>query len=133
MGIIGDLVDTGVKLIIIDFQKPHIHYSDAIFSRDKNLSYKVIDESNAIIIAEHQSRDFLSSLGIHGEIIKTPSHSEDSLSIVLDDGECFAGDLEPYEYIPGYGESKALEADWDRILKSKAKTIYFSHRSEMLL
>lgn len=133
MGIVSELVDSGAKLIILDFQIPHIHHSDAIFKKDKNLSYKPIDEKNAIVIAEKQSREFLKSIGIDGEIIKTSSHSEDSISIILDDGDCFSGDLEPYEYIAAYDGNKALEDDWDKILKSKAKTVHFSHRCEMVL
>jgi len=46
-----------------------------------------------------ESRDLLSCMGIHGRIVHTPSHSEDSISLVLDDGNCFVGDLEPLEYL----------------------------------
>lgn len=38
------------------------------------------------------SRAFLAGIGIDGEIISTPSHSPDSVSLVLDDGDCFVGD-----------------------------------------
>ena len=133
IGIISELAESGAKLIILDSQLPYIHFADEIFAKDKNLKYKPIDDKKATIIKTSEGRIFLKSLGIDGEIIQTPSHSEDSISIILDDGGCFAGDLEPYEYIAGYDGNKALEDDWDKILKSKAKTVHFSHRCEIVL
>src|SRR5260370_1294944 len=50
-----------------------------------------------------ESRALLARLGIGGEIVPTPGHSDDSVSLVLDDGSAFTGDLTP----PGL----ALETD----------------------
>ena len=36
---------------------------------------------------------FLKDLGIDGKIIYTPVHSEDSISIILDEGIALVGDL----------------------------------------
>lgn len=51
------------------------------------------DESQAQVVLFEESRKFLGELGIEGEIISTPSHSEDSISVILDDGTCIVGDL----------------------------------------
>ena len=59
----------------------------------------------------NESREFLRSIGIEGEIISTPSHSEDSISVILDCGDCFVGDLEPYEYLDGYEDNPQLQKD----------------------
>ncbi len=69
-------------------------------------------------------------MGISGEIIRTPSHSEDSVSLILDDGDCFVGDLEPFEYIEAYGENPKLKNDWERVLSYGPKRIFYSHRPE---
>ena len=61
--------------------------------------YKTIDEKVALILRFEESRSFFEGLGIEGEIIATPSHSEDSISVILDEGICLVGDLEPYEYL----------------------------------
>lgn len=37
-------------------------------------------------------------MGISGEIVPTPGHSDDSISVVLDDGSAFTGDLPPLYY-----------------------------------
>ena len=126
MGLISELINLGVKLLLIDVQKSSVHFSDSIFTRDK-LSYTPIDESTATVISCGESRDFLSSLGIFGEVVHTPSHSPDSISLFLDSGECFVGDLEPMEYLEAYENNMALKHDWDRILSFHPRQIFFAH------
>lgn len=129
MGLIGDLMKQGVKLLLIDVQSSSVHFSDGIFARDK-LPFTPIDESMAVVISCKESRIFLSRLGIAGEIINTPSHSEDSVSLILDDGDCFVGDLEPYEYIEAYEENLPLRNDWERVLAFHPKRIFYAHAPE---
>lgn len=129
MGLISELMKLGVKLLLLDVQKDYVHFSDSIFARDK-LPYTPIDESAATVISCGESRDFLSSLGITGEIIHTPSHSPDSISLVLDSGECFVGDLEPFEYLAAYEENAALKRDWDQILAFHPRKIFYAHMPE---
>ncbi len=132
MGLISELMKQGVKLLLADVQKDFIHYSDKIFERDK-IPYSPIDESSATVISCDESRCFLSCIGIHGEIVHTPSHSEDSISLVLDDGDCFVGDLEPFEYIEAYNENTSLKSDWKHILSLEPKRVFFSHIPEKRL
>ena len=132
MGLISTLMDQGVKLLAVDVQKDFIHYSDGIFARDR-IPYSPIDETKATVISCGESRSFLADIGVSGEIIHTPSHSADSVSLILDSGECLAGDLEPFEYIGGYEDNVALKHDWDRILSYCPKRIYFAHRPEKIL
>ena len=76
------------------------------------------------------NRDFLHRMGIMGEIVSTPSHSEDSVSLILDSGDCIIGDLETYEYLDAYEDNEKLKGDWERILAFKPKRIFFAHRPE---
>ena len=132
MGLVGQLAEQGIKLLLVDVQKEAVHFSDKIFEKDK-LPYSVINEADAFVISCEESRAFLSSIGISGEIIHTPSHSEDSVSLILDDGSCFAGDLEPSEYLDAYEDNTALKNDWDLILSFQPKTVFFAHRPEKKL
>ena len=91
MGLIGELTRQGVRHLVIDVQKDALHASDYIFERD-HLPFVPLDASRAIVISCAESRAFLSRLGVAGEIIPTPSHSPDSVSLVLDDGDCIVGD-----------------------------------------
>ena len=133
IGLVGELMNQGVKLLVVDTQCPHIHYSDEIFGRDKKLNYEPIDESDATVISCKESREFLKRMGINGEIISTASHSEDSVSLVLDEGICIVGDLEPIDYLGGYEENKPLQKDWELIMSYNPKLIYYAHANEKVL
>ena len=130
IALIGELVGQGVKLIIIENQLEYVHFSDSIFEKDKRLHYSPIYTKDAVILKPEESRAFLSSIGIDGEIIITNSHSEDSISIVLDNNHCFVGDLEPMEYIDGYDDNAKLKADWENILRFYPHHIHYSHHHE---
>lgn len=155
VGLISELMGLGVRLLLLDVQMEHVHFPDVIFGRDARLGYRPIDEGEAVVISCEQSRAFLASLGIGGEIISVPSHSPDSVALILDgdrvdrcadrypvgervDGEgdiggrsdggcCIAGDLEPFEYIGAYDNNVALRADWERVLNYNPRTVYYAH------
>ena len=129
MGLIGDLTEHGIRLLLPDVQKDYLHASDYIFERDK-LPFVPLDVTRAAVVPCGECRAFLAGLGISGEIIHTLSHSPDSVSLILDNGDCFAGDLEPFEYIEAYGDNRALKDDWDRILSFAPRRVFFAHRPE---
>ena len=133
IGLVSELMKQGVKLLVVDTQCPHIHYSDEIFARDKRLNYESIDEADATVISCKESRGFLKNLGINGEIISTASHSEDSVSLVLDEGVCIVGDLEPIDYLGGYERNEPLQKDWELIMSYNPKLIYYAHANEKVL
>ena len=132
-GLASDLMEQGVGLILIDSQVEHVHFPDTIFAREPHLQYKPIDENKAKVITFEESRSFLKSLGISGSIIATPSHSPDSVSVILDDGTSIVGDLEPLPYLDAYSDNVALKSDWDRVLSYKPKRILYAHANEQIL
>ena len=131
-GLIGELIHHGVRLLLMDFQMRHVHDPDEIFQRD-HLPFVPINELEAVVISSRESHAFLKSLGISGEIIPTPSHSQDSLSVVLDDGCCIVGDLEPLSYLESYDSNHALASDWDELLRRKPVRIIYAHANEQKL
>lgn len=133
MGLAGALQQLGVKLLIADVQRPFVHASDEIFARDRRLAYRAVDENAATSFSCAESRPVLKALGIDGEILHTPSHSEDSISLLLDDGSCLVGDLEPLAYLAGYDENPALKSDWEQILNRHPKRILYAHANEQSL
>ena len=130
IGLISELIRLGVNLLVIDAQCPYIHFADTIFGRDKSLTYEPIPTDHATIISTEKSRAFLKRLGIDGEIVRTTSHSADSISLILDGGECFVGDLEPIEYLAAYEQNDKLKYDWELIMRYAPKTIYYAHANE---
>ena len=126
-GLAGELQRLGVTLLLVDVQRAHVHFPDAIFAKDRRPAFRPVDESAAAVISCAGSRAFLRGLGINGEILRTPSHSPDSVSLLLDDGTCLVGDLEPQEYLGGYAHNDALEHDWEQILQRRPKRILYGH------
>ena len=90
IGLVSQLVKQGVKLLVVNTQSQYIHFADEIFNRDKRFHYEPINIENAIIIGSEDSRKFLKNIGIEGEIISTASHSNDSISLILDNGICLS-------------------------------------------
>ena len=125
-GLIGELQRQGVTLIAARSQLGAFHDADRIFRRD-GLDYTPVDDSRARIFAPEEGRGILKELGIDGTIVLTSSHSPDGLAVILDDGSCFIGDLEPAEFIPLYGEDSPLNADWAVIMRHRPGKIYYAH------
>ena len=133
IGLIGELMQSGVKLLLPEQQKEYVHSSDAIFARMKRSGFVPIDESRATVLSLKESRAFLAGLGIAGEIAGTKSHSPDGAALLLDDGNAFVGDLEPREYLGGYEKNDALCEDWECLLRLGAKTIHYGHANTQYL
>lgn len=129
MGIAGELMEQGVQLVVMDLQQEYIHFSDSIFEKDKRVNYSPIDLEKAIIISCEESRSFLAQIGIAGEIIATPGHSEDSISLLLDEGIAIVGDLYPLGAAPAF-QDEVINNSWNKILNYNVKKIYYGHAKE---
>lgn len=130
IGLVSELMEKGIKLLLVNTQLEYIHFSDEIFNRDKHIKYIPINENAAVLVSCKESRDFLRNLGIDGEILSTPSHSNDSISLILDDGSCFVGDLEPMEYLDAYNENTKAKDDWKLVIDHNPKMIFYAHANE---
>ena len=133
IGLVSELMGMGIKLVIIEHQRKQVHFADGILKRQYGDKYSPIDETQAAVISAEKSRKFLKCIGIDGEIIPTYSHSEDGIALILDDGNCFVGDLEPRSYIDAYENNLALENDWKRLAAYKPEVIHFGHTNEQTL
>ena len=132
-GLVGEIALRGAKLLLLESQVGLVHFPDRIFARDPRLAYKPVDEKKAKILSFRESRAFLASLGIAGEIVPTPSHSADSVSLILDTGEALVGDLEPLSYLAAYEENQKLEKDWKTVLARRPRRIFYAHAGEETL
>lgn len=132
MGLIPELMKQGVKLLLMDIQRDYVHFSDSIFARD-GLPFVPVDETQATVITCAASRHFLAEIGIDGEIVSVPSHSPDSVALMLDSGDCIVGDLEPFDYLDAYPEESPQRNDWNVILHRHPKRILYAHANEKIL
>jgi glyoxylase-like metal-dependent hydrolase (beta-lactamase superfamily II) len=91
--------------------------------------------STSVDIVLEDTEFSLEPYGIHGKVLYTPGHSSGSMSLLLDTGEAFVGDLAmsglPLRTGPGmpaFAEDiAALEESWRLLLTRGAKWIYPSH------
>ena len=85
-----------------------------------------LDDGRTCVVAIADSRALFKSLGILGELIYTPGHSDDSVSLLLDDGSVFTGDLTP----PGFATEENAEVvakSWKALRHRGARTLYPGH------
>lgn len=132
MGIAGELMKLGIKLLLLDVQKDYVQYSDSIFDKEKNGSYIPVHADQATVITCCESRAFLKELGIGGEIVHTPGHSDDSISLVLDDGSAIVGDLYTWESTLGYDNPQVMDS-WKLLISKGVKLAFYGHANEQLI
>ncbi len=132
MGLAGELAKQGVTVVVMESQRDCIHTSDYIFERDKRFAYIPVDDEEVQHVSFKESREFLQKLGIEGSIIPTPGHSDDSISLILDAGDVFVGDLYPLYELEAHDEPGVQES-WQQILALKPKRIFYGHAKTAVL
>lgn len=124
-GCAQELKQAGVKLLVMETQraaiplmkrwtKPQDHYLD--ISLHDNLELPLA-----------ASRDWLAGIGLAGEIVATPGHSDDSVSLLLDAGQVFTGDLTPEMMLTDDDASRLAAASWQRLRRLGARLVYPGH------
>ncbi len=134
-GLAQELADKGAVIVALDLQVPFLHSADEVYAKGNKPEYKrfrPIDDSKVRVISPAESRAFLDTLGIQGEILHTPGHSDDSVTLLLDEGIAFVGDLNPL-YELELHKGTQIEASWDKILSHKLKTVYYGHARKHVL
>ena len=123
-GLTQELKNLGISLILMESQVGFINAMDEMY-KSKNLPYFPITPEKNIQLKFTYSRAFLATLGLAGEIISTPGHSDDSVTLILDEGFAFTGDLPPRVIIPE--ENTISKQSWDRIYQHKITKIFPAH------
>jgi glyoxylase-like metal-dependent hydrolase (beta-lactamase superfamily II) len=88
--------------------------------------YHEISLDGNVDLSAEESRRFMLSIGVSGEIIYTPGHSEDSVTLILDEGIAFTGDLTHPMAVTEDSRSQ-VELGWAKIRTYGVKTIYPGH------
>jgi len=74
----------------------------------------------------------LEEFGLEGEVVHTPGHTEGSLTVILDDGNCIVGDtlfnvLPRSVYPPFANNESRLEESWRKISEYDCRRYYPGH------
>lgn len=88
--------------------------------------YTEITPHDNVVISCADSREFLAELGVAGEILHTPGHSDDSVSLVLDIGCAFTGDL-TLESMVAKEDPVVVARSWQLLRDRGVTTIYGGH------
>jgi glyoxylase-like metal-dependent hydrolase (beta-lactamase superfamily II) len=91
--------------------------------QDKYLEITIHDN---VKISCSKSRSLLERIGILGEILHTPGHSDDSVSLLLDDGSAFTGDLTHPE-LTWEDNAALVAASWRSLRERGAVRVYPGH------
>lgn len=122
-GLVQELKAHGVQLVVIEQQRAAIPILKTYIK--PQYQYQEITFDQTIVLRVEATRQWLASIGIAGEIILTPGHSDDSVSLILDNGIAFIGDLHPYA---SYTEDPALiEQSWQELQKRGVTLVYPGH------
>jgi ribonuclease/clavin/mitogillin len=123
-GLVEDFKNLGARLILMESQVAALRPMRRAQASKMPASITV-SSSNNIQLNFAESRQFLASIGLLGEIISTPGHSEDSVTLILDDGSAFTGDLPPRFAI---AEDNALaKASWAALDRHNVRRVYPAH------
>ena len=127
MGIAQEIAEHGVQIAVADIQREYIHNCDSIFEREGNRAFIPVHEEKVRFFTIDESRDLLSEIGIKGEIIHTPGHSDDSISLWLDkERALFVGDLNPLYELEMHKGTQIAQT-WEKLLALKPKRVYYGH------
>lgn len=117
-----EMKDKGAKLIVMENQKSHLN-DQKRFIKPPAVYREIKAEAN-LELAFKDSRAFLKTLGLDGEIIAAPGHGPDHVTLVLDGGIAFTGDLPPENGSPP--DSDAFR-DWERLRGMGVRRLYPAH------
>jgi glyoxylase-like metal-dependent hydrolase (beta-lactamase superfamily II) len=122
-GLTQELRNEGMRLLLLETQVPHVEKLKDSMKPANHYVDIIVKGSPVVKLAE--SRQLLESLGIQGEIVATPGHSPDSVSLVLDEGIAFTGDL-THKLLLSENDVECTES-WQRIAKRGARMAYPAH------
>jgi glyoxylase-like metal-dependent hydrolase (beta-lactamase superfamily II) len=123
-GLAEEFKRAGVPLLVLDVQIQAIPLMKNWTKPQDN--YMEITMSGNVTIPIAESRALLEGIGITAEILHTPGHSDDSVSLLLDDGSVFTGDLTPLRFV-GLEDPEVVSASWRTLKERGATQVYPAH------
>ena len=113
---------TGARLIIHQCQIPFLADLKGFYQKQGGYEPIMVEKTDLVIT--DSGRMTLAALGVAGELVVTPGHSDDSVTLVLDEGSAFVGDL----HLPHQAVDDTLTCEsWRKIIALGARTIYHAH------
>jgi endoribonuclease LACTB2 len=123
-GLAQELKQAGIPLLVLDVQVDAIPLMKT-WTKPQD-QYVEITLHDNFVASISDSRRVLGEIGIPGEIVHTPGHSNDSVSLVLDNGSAFIGDL-THPDLAEERQAAVVSASWQLLRERGADRIYPAH------
>jgi glyoxylase-like metal-dependent hydrolase (beta-lactamase superfamily II) len=123
-GLAQELKGAGIPLLVLDVQVAAIPLLKR-WTKPQDKYLEITTHDN-VEISCSESRSLLERIGIPGEILHTPGHSDDSVSLLLDDGSAFTGDLTHPE-LTWEDNAALVAASWRSLRERGAVRVYPGH------
>ena len=94
-GLAEELKQVGVPLLVAETQLDGIRRLNEWSRARPKEEFTEITQHDNVVVGIDESRGLLASIGVAGGLLPTPGHSADSVSLLLDNGCAFTGDLGP--------------------------------------
>jgi glyoxylase-like metal-dependent hydrolase (beta-lactamase superfamily II) len=118
------LKEAGVPLLVLDVQIPAIPLMKQ-WTKPRDRYVEITTHGN-VTISCAESHALLAEVGIPGVILHTPGHSSDSVSLLLDDGSVFIGDLTPIGFAVAE-DAATVQVSWRTLWEHGARRVYPAH------
>ncbi len=123
-GAAQDLKNAGMRLIVTEEQVAHVDgMKDFVKPADH---YTEIVPDGNVVTSCAGSRALLATIGIAGQLVHTPGHSDDSVSLLLDTGDVFTGDLTHPHFVTEENADVVMRS-WQCLRDLGATTVYAGH------
>src|ERR1044071_3212744 len=123
-GLTQELKALGIKLLVMDVQEAAIPLLKTHMKPSNNYEDITLHDNLRVRLAE--SRRFLAGIGLDGEIVHSPGHSDDSVTRVLAEGAAFPGDLTARGRATEAARETVLRS-WEAIRALGASQVYPGH------
>lgn len=121
-GLAEEFKREGISLLVLQVQVEAVPMMKSWTKPSDN--YIDISMEGNVTITFQESRPLLQQIGLSGEILHTPGHSDDSVSLLLDDGSVFTGDLPAEVYC---WDNPVALASWRSLREKGAMRVYPAH------
>jgi glyoxylase-like metal-dependent hydrolase (beta-lactamase superfamily II) len=113
---------SGARLLICRVQIPYLENLRAYYAKKGGYEPLRVEKNDLL----DPDRAALRAIGVAGEILETPGHSPDSISLLLEGGAAFIGDLPAPEFA-AEESAPLVRASWQKLLAGGAQVFYHSH------
>jgi ribonuclease/clavin/mitogillin len=115
----------GARLLIHEVQVPHLSWLEDFHAR-KGEPYVPIRVERTDLVVRGANPRIPEVIGLGGYVVPTPGHGADHITLVLDDGKAFTGDLHRPN-LTGFENYPTIQQCWRTLLALGARTFYPAH------